>query len=106
MVEPNMTAEGMKRWKDTDAYAEYAEYHKKNIESGPGTSLDQVTHRAMQVILHGESSKHYEKVTAYNARAVAAYRENGQGRKRFDGVAANLAALRNWGFSPHGVYTG
>ena len=106
MVEPNMTAEGMKRWKDTDAYAEYAEYHKKNIESGPGTSLGHVTHRAMQVILHGESSKYYEKVTGYNARAKAAFNENGPGQTKFSGVPKNIISMRCWGLDVYYQYTG
>jgi len=73
MTMPNMSVEGMKEWKQTAAYEEYAEYHEKNIESGTDTSLEQVTHRALQVIMHGESSKYADKVKGYNARALAAF---------------------------------
>ena len=106
MTLPNMTAEGMKEWKQTAAYKEYAEYHEKNVESSPDTSLDQVTYRAVQVIRHGRSSKYSDKVESFIARAKGQYDKDGAGSTKFGGVAKNIIAMRNWGYDVYYVYTG
>jgi hypothetical protein len=100
-----MTLAGFERWLDTDAYAEYREYHEANID---GSDLDDVIHRTRQVIRYGESSKYYGKVTGYLARAVPAFRQNGPGQRTFgsQNVPKNVLAIRNWGFDVYGTYTG
>lgn len=108
MTEPNMTLDGMTKWVNSDAFEAYAEYHDKHIH-GKGkaaSSVDEVVRRARQVIRHGESSKHYSKVTGYNARALASYKKHGAGSRKFNGVAKNVCALRCWGYDPYGTYTG
>lgn len=106
-IEPNMTLDGMRRWLSTDAYAVYSDYHESNVYPTQASSkLSEVVRRARQVIRHGSASKHYDKVTGYLARAVAAYRENGAGSDTFGGVAKNVCALRCWGYDPYGTYTG
>jgi len=108
MTEPNMTLRGMVAWTESDAYSAYEAYHYDNVyKAGKASSpLSEVVRRARQVIRHGEASKHYEKVTGYNARAVAAYRSQGAGSRKFNGVAKNVCALRCWGFDPYYKYTG
>lgn len=106
MTEPNMTLDGMDRWTNTDAYKEYAEYHADHIYPEKASSpLSEVVRRAREVIRHGEASKHYEKVTGYNARALGSYKKHGAGSKKFSGVAKNVCALRCWGFDPNYTYT-
>lgn len=107
MVEPNMTLEGMKRWTNSEAYKQYSDYHQKNVygKDKADSKLSEVVRRARQVIMHGESSKHYQKVTGYNARAKASYEKHGAGSRKFDGIAKNVCALRCWGYDPYGTYT-
>jgi len=107
MTEPNMTLGGMDRWTNSEAYTQYAEYHAKHVHGkGKAASpVSEVVRRAREVIRHGENSKHHQKVTNYNARALGSYRKHGAGSRKFAGVAKNVCALRCWGFDPHGTYT-
>ena len=107
MTEPNMTLDGMDRWTSTKAFKEYAEYHTDHVYGAGKASkkIQQVVHRAREVIRHGESSKYYDKVTGYNARAVASYRKHGAGQRKFDGVSKNVCAMRCWGLDVYGTYT-
>ena len=107
MTEPNMTLRGMDRWTNTEAYRQYAEYHRSQVygKGKASAPVEEVVRRAREVIRHGDRSKHYGKVSGYLSRATAAYRKNGAGSRKFAGVAKNVCALRCWGYDPYYEYT-
>lgn len=101
MTRPNMSTSGMRRWMQTKAFAEYRRYRDKQEYRGYTKT---VAERALAVIQGSASARQEQKVEDYLSRSVAQYRQTGAGSRKFGGVAANVCALRNWGWDPHGTY--
>jgi hypothetical protein len=98
-----MTVAGMKKWRNSRAFKQYAAYH--DDQPWADETADQIWKRALKVV-EGEASKgEREKVMSYISRhseQEAGERKYGEGSSS---VSAHTAALRNWGFDPTGRYT-
>lgn len=103
MPKPNMTAQGMKNWRNSEAYKEYREYH--DDQEWADESVRQISNRALRVIKGEATEEEAEQVKNYISRAKeqdAGEPLYGEGRSK---VSARTAALRNWGYDPTGRYT-
>ena len=97
-----MTPEGMREWRDSEAFADYRKYRDAQRYDG---YTDYVWRRALSVIEGEASDEIRRKVHGYNSRHL---KQNEAGERRFgsgrDAVSAWTAALRNWGYDPTGRY--
>jgi len=92
-----MSPRDLRRWKQSEAYAQYRSYR------GDAT-VDKVVRRTMRVLKGTASQSETAKLKAYLARATkgpAGRRRFGSGRSK---VSAKTAALRNWGYDTTGRY--
>jgi len=97
MVSQNMTLSGFRRWRDSEAFAEYRK------DRGYQT-VDAVVRRTERVIRARATKSDREKVRSYLARAtegLSGPRKYGSGPTK---ISAKTAALRNWGYDPTGYY--
>lgn len=101
MTQPNMTVRGMQRWMDSEAWAAYRRYRDRQRYRG---YVRTVSERALAVIRGTATAQQEQKVEQYLSRAVPQFRATGAGEQQFAGVAANVCALRNWGYDPYGTY--
>ena len=98
MPNPNMSPADLRRWKESEAYAEYRSYRG-------ATTVDTVVRRTMRVLKGTASDSDTKKLKAYLARAKkgpAGRRRFGSGRSK---VSAKTAALRNWGYDSTGRFS-
>ena len=98
MTQPNMSLSGMRAWLQTEAFASYRTYRGSQ-------TVSTVTRRTLRVLSDDAGTQSQEKVERYLARAVAAYREQGAGQSKHNGVARNVCGLRNWGYDPYYSFT-
>lgn len=100
---PNMTVQGMKRWRKSQAFKDYAKYHDRQ-DWADETALE-VWRRALRVIKGEATEEERQKVKDYLSRATeqeAGERKYGAGSNQ---VSAQTAANRNWGYDRTGRYT-
>ena len=93
-----MSPRDLRRWKKSEAYAQYRQYR------GPAT-VDTVVRRTMRVLTGTASQSDTAKLKGYLARATkgpAGRRRFGSGRSK---VSAKTAALRNWGYDTTGKFS-
>jgi hypothetical protein len=98
-----MSPEGMKEWRESEAYKDYKKYH--DSQEWADETVREISNRALRVIKGEATEKEEEKVKNYLSRASeqeAGDRIYGKGRAK---ISARTAALRNWGLDPTGKYS-